>query len=115
MTVTTGRAAYGPGQAVQGSSTLENRSAGACMLPTRAFFRITNDAGSDVGSFAYTLELRLPVAAEPGRTFTSTFTWDQKDCAGSPCAQVAPGTYTVVADWSESGPYAVRTTFQITS
>ncbi|HET7720192.1 MAG TPA: hypothetical protein VFK43_09515, partial [Acidimicrobiales bacterium] len=115
VTVTTGRAAYGPGQTVQGSSTLENRSAGACLLPTRAFFRITNGAGKDVGSFAYTLEFRMPVRAEPGKTFTSTFTWDQKDCAGSACAQVPAGTYTVVADWSEGGPYTGTTTFQITS
>ena len=115
VTVATDRAAYGPGQTVQGSSTLENRSATACMLPTRAFFRITNGAGKDVGSFAYTLEFRMPVRAEPGKTFTSTFTWDQKDCAGPACAQVPPGTYTAVADWTESGPYTGRTTFQITS
>lgn len=115
VTVATDRAAYGPGQTVQGSSTLENRSASACMLPTRAFFRVTNGAGKDVGSFAYTLEFRMPVRAEPGKTFTSTFTWDQKDCAGSACVQVPPGTYTAVADWTESGPYTGRTTFQITS
>ena len=115
VTVATDRAAYGPGQGVQGSSSLENRSATACLLPTRAFFRITNGAGKDVGSFAYTLEFRLPVRAEPGKTFTSTFTWDQKDCAGSACAQVPPGTYAAVADWTESGPYTGTTTFQVTS
>jgi hypothetical protein len=113
VTVVTGRAAYGPGQTVQGSSTLENRSAGTCLLPTRAFFRIVNGAGKDVGSFAYTLEFRMPVPAEPGRTFTSTFTWDQKDCAGPACTQVPAGTYTVSADWTESGPYKGSTTFQI--
>jgi hypothetical protein len=115
VTVATDRAAYAPGQTVQGSSTLENRSATACMLPTRAFFRILDGAGKDVGSFAYTMEFRYPVPAEPGKTFTSTFTWDQKDCAGPACVQVPPGTYTVVADWTESGPYSGRTTFQITS
>ena len=114
VTVGTDRAAYGPGQTVQGSSTLENRSASACLLPTRAFFRIVNAAGKDVGSFAYTLEFRMPVRAEPGKTFTSTFTWDQLDCAGSACAQVPPGTYTAVADWTEGGPYTGSTTFQIT-
>lgn len=55
------------------------------------------------------------VRAEPGKTFTSTFTWDQKDCAGSACAQVPAGTYTVVADWSEGGPYTGSTAFQITT
>ena len=115
MTVRTDRTAYAPGQVVQGASTLENRSATACLLPTRAFFRIVNGAGKDVGSFAYTADFRFPVPAEPGKTFTSTFTWDQKDCAGSACVQVPPGTYTVVADWRESGPYTGSTTLQITS
>ena len=115
VTVVTARAAYGPAQTVQGSSILENRSASTCLLPTRAFFRIVNGAGKDVGSFAYTLEFRMPVAAEPGKTFTSTFTWDQRDCAGPACTQVPAGTYTVTADWTEGGPYTGSTTFQITA
>ena len=57
----------------------------------------------------------MPVPAEPGKTFTSTFTWDQKDCAGPACTQVPAGTYTVTADWTESGPYKGSTTFQITA
>ena len=115
VTVATDRAAYAPGQTVQGSSTLENRSGSACLLPTRAFFRIVNSAGKDVSGFAYTLEFRMPVRAEPGKTFTSTFTWDQKDCAGPACVQAPPGTYTVAAEWTESGPYTGSTTFQITA
>jgi hypothetical protein len=115
VAVTTDRPAYGPGQTVQGSSTLENRSGTACLLPTRGFFRIVNGAGKDVSGFAYTLEFRMPVRAEPGKSFTSTFTWDQKDCAGAACVRVPPGTYTVMADWTESGPYASSTTFQITA
>ena len=113
VTVATDRPAYAPGQVVQGSSTLENRSAAECLLPTRAFFRIMNGAGKDVGSFAYTADFRLPVRAEPGKTFSSAFTWDQRDCAGSACTQVPTGTYTVVAGWTESGPYTGRGTFQI--
>ena len=115
VTVATDRSTYATGQRVQGSSTLENRSASACLLPTRAFFRVVNGAGKDVGNFAYTADFRLPVRAEPGKTITSTFTWDQKDCTGSACVQVPPGTYTVTAGWTESGPYAGTTTFQITS
>jgi hypothetical protein len=115
VTVATDRSTYGRGQTVQGSSTLENRSVSACLLPTRAFFRIVNGAGSDVSSFAYTADFRSPVGTEPGKTFTSTFTWDQKDCSGRACVQVAPGTYTVTADWTESGPYAGSATFQVTS
>jgi hypothetical protein len=112
--VATAKSIYSPGEVVQGSSTLENRGAVACLLPTRAFFRILNAAGKDVGSFAYTMEFRIPVRAEPGKTFTSSFTWDQRDCSGPACTQVPPGTYTVVADWSESGPHTGRSTFQLT-
>ena len=115
VTVTTTKASYGPGETVQGSSTLANRGPVACLLPTRAFFRILNGAGKDVGGFAYTMEFRYPVRAEPGNTFSSSFTWDQRDCSGPACARVPPGMYTVVADWSESGPYTGSTTFQVTS
>lgn len=115
VTVVTERATYPAGEAVRGSSTLENRSATTCLLPTRAFFHIVDAGGRTVGSFAYTLELRLPVKAEPGKTFTSTFTWDQRDCSGSSCAQVPAGTYVAVADWNESGPYSGRASFQITT
>ena len=113
VTVTTEKGTHATGETVRGSSTLENRSSTACLLPTRAFFRILDAEGGTVSSFAYTMELRLPVKAEPGKTFTSSFTWDQKNCSGSSCAQVGPGTYVVVADWNESGPYSGRASFQI--
>lgn len=113
VTVTTAKSTYSPGETVQGSSTLENRGSVACLLPTRAFFRVVNSAGKDVSSFAYTMEFRYPVRAEPGKTFSSSFTWDQRDCSGPACAQVPAGPYTVVADWSESGPYVGRSTFQV--
>ncbi len=115
VTVTTAKSSYSPGETVQGSSSLENRGTRACLLPTRAFFRIVNGAGKDVGSFAYTMEFRYPVLAEPGKTFSSSFTWDQRDCSGPACAQVPAATYTVVADWSESGPYTGSATFRVTS
>ena len=114
VTVSTEKAAYRPGETIRGSSTLENRSAGACLLPTRGFFKVLNAGGEVVGNFAYTADFRFPVTAEPGKTFTSTFTWEQKDCSGSACVQVPPGAYTAVADWTESGPYSGSTTFQIT-
>ena len=114
VTASTAKSSYAPGEIVQVSSTLENRGAVACLLPTRAFFRILNGAGTDVGGFATTLEFRLPVRAEPGKSFTSTVTWDQKDCSSRPaCAPVPAGTYTVVADWTEGGPYSARGTFVV--
>ena len=113
VAVTTSSTSYAPGQTVQGSSTLENRGPAACLLPTRAFFKVLDAAGKDVGTFAYTADFRYPVKAEPGRTFTSAFSWDQRDCTGSACVQASPGTYTAVAEWTESGPYSASTTFRI--
>jgi hypothetical protein len=113
VSVVTEKASYGRGETVAGTSVLENRSAEACLLPTRAFFRVEDATGKLVGSFAYTTEFRIPVKAEPGRTFTSQFTWDQRDCSGATCAQVPAGTYVAVADWTESGPYTGRVSFQI--
>lgn len=113
VTVTTDRSTYGPGETVRGSTTIENRSAGACLLPTRGFVRILDSAGKDVSRFVYTMEYRFPVLAEPGKTFTTPFTWDQKDCSGSACVQVPAGTYTVTADWTEGGSYSGRGSFTI--
>jgi hypothetical protein len=113
VTVVTDRAVYAPGETVTGTSTLENRAAAACVLPTRPFFRIEDASGKPVGSFAYTAEFRVPEKVEPGRTFSGTFTWDQSDCSGAACAQVPAGTYVAVADWTESGPYSGRAPFQI--
>lgn len=113
VTVTTDKTAYAPGETVRGSTTITNRSAGACLLPTRGFVRIMNAAGRDVSGFAYTMEYRFPVLAEPGKTFTTPFTWDQRDCSGSACVQVPAGTYNVAADWTEGGQYFGRGSFTI--
>lgn len=113
VTVSTEKAAYRAGEPVRSTSTLENRGTTTCLLPTRAFFRIEDGAGRTVGSFAYTADYRLPVAAEPGKTFTSGVTWDQRDCSGPACAQALAGAYVAVADWTEGGPYSGRATFHI--
>ncbi len=113
VTVTTDKSTYAPGETVRGSTTIENRSGSACLLPTRGFVRITNAAGKDVSGLAYTMEYRFPVLAEPGKTFTTPFTWDQRDCSGGSCVQVPAGTYNVAADWTEGGQYFGRGSFTI--
>lgn len=113
VTVTTDKTTYAPGETVRGSTTIANRSASACLLPTRGFVRIINAAGRDVSGFAYTMEYRFPVLAEPGKTFSTPFTWDQRDCSGSSCVQVPAGTYNVAADWTEGGQYFGRGSFTI--
>ena len=111
--VATDQSSYAPGQTVRWTSTLENRSATACLLPSRAYFRVENAAGKVVGAFATTADYRMPVKAEPGKVFTSSLGWDQKDCSGSACVQVPAGTYVVVADWTEGGSFTARGSFQI--
>lgn len=113
VTVSTEKSAYAPGETVRFSSTLENRSATACLVSGRAFFSVENGAGRTVSSFAYTMEYMLPVRAEPGQAFTNRGTWDQQDCSGPACVQAAAGTYVVVAGWTEGGPYTGRGSFQI--
>jgi len=113
VVVATEQSGYGPGQTVRWTSTLENRSASACLLPTRAFFRVEDAAGKVVGSFAATADYRMPVKAEPGKVFPSSLSWDQKDCSGPACVQVPAGAYVVVADWTEGVSYTARASFQI--
>ena len=115
VTVTTDKTAYARGETVRFSSTLENRSATACMVSGRAFFSVEDGAGKSVGSFAYTANFMMPVKAEPGQTFTNSASWDQQDCSGSACVQVPPGTYTVIAGWTEGGAYIGRGSFQISA
>jgi hypothetical protein len=113
VTVATENPAYAPGDTVRGFSMLENRSATACLLPTRSFFHVQDASGATVSNFSYTADYRLPVRAEPGRTVTDGFAWDQRNCAAGPCAQVAAGTYTVVAEWTEGGTYRGRSSFRV--
>ena len=121
VTVTVERPTYGPGDVVKGSTTIRNNSSTTCLLAPREVMHIEDQSGKTVGNFAYTMEFRPPVVAEPGRTLTATFQWDQKDCSGSTCAQVPAGTYVAVARWPLNGPppsqsavYGpARTTFQI--
>ena len=115
VTVTVDKSSYAQRTTVGWSSTLENRSATTCLVSGRAFFHVEDGAGKTVGSFAYTANYMLPVKAEPGKTITNTATWDQQDCSGPTCTQVPPGTYVVVAEWTEGGPWVGRGSFQITA
>lgn len=113
VTVSTGKATYAPGEMVTGSSSLQNRSNVACLVSGRGFVHIEDAAGRTVSSFAYTADFQMPVKAEPGQTFSTPFTWDQRNCSSNPCVQVPAGTYVVVANWTEAAPYSGRGTFSV--
>lgn len=115
VTVATDKATYAPGETVRWTSTLENASGTTCTVSGRAFFHVEDASGATVGSFPHTADYQLPVKAEPGRTFTSSLSWDQTNCANGPCVRVPAGTYTVVAEWTESGPYVGKGSFGISA
>ena len=114
VTVATDKATYAPGETVRWTSTLTNASSTTCAVSGRAFFHVEDGSGATVGSFPHTADYQLPVKADPGRSFTSSLSWDQTNCANGPCARVPAGTYTVVAEWTEAGPYVGRGSFGIT-
>lgn len=136
LTLSVDKSAYGPGETVEGSSTLEKRADGRCLWPAWAVeFRILDGAGRDVfeaarsyggGSSFEQPPPRCesgpcgPPTVGPGTVLTGHFRWESctnpwpivaKDEA---CVPFPPGTYTVVADWTgpEGGPPA-RKTFDI--
>ncbi|MGH9264663.1 MAG: hypothetical protein ACRD1D_08220 [Acidimicrobiales bacterium] len=113
VVVTVERSTYASGETVEWTSTLTNRSATTCLVSGRAFFHVEDVNGKIVGSFPYTADFQLPVKAEPGKTFQSGGSWDQRDCSANPCALVPAGRYTVVASWTEAAPYVGRGSFQI--
>lgn len=113
VTVTTGKTAYARGETVTGSGTIENRSSTACLIPARVFFTIENSAGEIVSDFAYTADYRMPSKAEPGQSFSGTFTWEQGNCDLPFCEQVPDGTYTAVGRWTEGASFSARASFQV--
>jgi hypothetical protein len=142
VTVSTDKTTYRPGETVRGVSTLENRSARTCILPTGAAFRIQNSAGRDVLGDAPDVSITTadprganwpgaPAAVEPGAVLKGTFHWASYDCkvhppSGGACSVAfPPDAYTVTADWGGSmicpgcpppgSDISGRTTFQLVS
>lgn len=110
--VTTDKAVYAQGETVRGWATLENRSASACRLPTEMFLKVQNGVGKVVGDFSGNPDFQISlVDVQPGGTSTTTaVTWNARDCSGSACLPLPPGTYAWVADYF---PYDGVATFQI--
>ena len=100
------KATFAAGETVTGTSFVQTGRATGCLAPVPASFRIEEVAtGKVVGSSASVTEHPSPLMAEAGKMYTSTFSWDQKDCSGSLCAQVPSGLYQAVVQWSGGGPY----------
>lgn len=100
------KATFSLGETATGMSFVQTGWAADCLLPVPASFRIENVAtGQVVGFSAAVTEHPSPLVAQPGKTYTSTFSWDQKDCSGSMCVQVPAGLYQAVVQWTDGGPY----------
>ena len=100
------KASFALGEMVKGTGFVQTIRAANCLVPVPASFRIEDVAsGRVVGSSVSVTEHTSPLTAEPGKMYTSTFTWDQKDCSGAICSQVPAGLYQAVAQWTDGGPY----------
>ncbi|HVL04806.1 MAG TPA: hypothetical protein VM388_02390 [Acidimicrobiales bacterium] len=114
LDVVPSKATFSLGETVSGMFFLQTGRAGDCRITLPASFRIEDVAtGKVLGTVGATTELPSPARAEPGKMYTSTFSWDQSDCSGATCAQAAPALYQAVAVWSDGGPYRAWGEFRV--
>jgi hypothetical protein len=124
LSLTTDKAIYAMGETVSGSLSVEKTSESDCLLErvdsegfvyTASAIRFQNAAGRVVGSIINSSHSLSGVPAEPKKAYTQPFSWDQQDCGsdGSTCLQVPAGSYTVVGEWTEIGPFSGRASFGI--
>lgn len=119
LTISLGKKAYAPGEAVSVSSTLEKRSPGTCLLPDwRVELILMNSAGTDLTEVAGSTssshtadqykkwvdpcrpdDCRRPV--DPGPVLTATYSWEMIDCRNYPTGPVIP----VPPDGSHCRPF----------
>lgn len=139
-TVTMDQTVYTQGQAVSGSSTLENISGSDCHLElvdsegrviSKAFFRIEDAAGG--AEWFQSIEMSncgceqrdgkwVLVPVEPERTISHRFAYEPSECAESCPVVASAGRYSVVVEWMspsdydtkvrDSGRYIARGSFQ---
>lgn len=106
--VRTDRAAYRPGDLVGGVSTLRNRSASTCFYGSySATIGFLGPSGEPVGLTSNLHADALPgtlTALPSGGALSQDTVWDQRNCNGSQCLRVAPGTYALRGTWDLSGP-----------
>ena len=129
LTISTDRSAYSPRETVRGTSVLEKRSPGTCLLP-RWWLEtsLLNGAGEDVSGLAREKGHGLDISATDntcdeggcrnivttGAVFTNTFYWETIDCTSAPpvrpvppddshCVPFPGGTYRVVSYWTGPG------------
>lgn len=105
VTVATDQTGYTPGNPVKGFTSIVNRSSGICLLAARHTVAIEDTSGRAIGDLVSTFGSGEPVPAEPGRTISTGFSWDQRDCSGATCVAAPAGAYTVVARWTSSVDY----------
>ena len=99
------KATFALGETVRGTFFVQTHGATDCLVAMPASFRIENVAtGAVLGSVPSTSEVPSPVKAD-GKMYTSTFSWDQRDCTGADCTQVPPALYQAVAQWPDGSPY----------
>ncbi len=108
------RATFLFGDTVRGVNFIQTRTATDCLVPLPASFRIEEvGTGRVIGTVAAVTEFPNHVRAQAGKMYTSGFSWDPTECAGSTCTQVPPGLYQAVAQWTGGVAYRGWGEFQI--
>ena len=99
------KATFAPGETVSGTFFVQTHPATDCLVAMPSTFRIENVAtGAALGSVSATTEFVSPIKAD-GKMYTSTFSWDPRDCSGPTCTPVPPGLYQAVAEWNGGSAY----------
>ncbi|MGI8809039.1 MAG: hypothetical protein ACR2KK_14610 [Acidimicrobiales bacterium] len=115
--VSTDRATYRPGERVQATATLRNRSSAPCFY---ASYSVTHRIEDSSGQLMVPIPILVAdnftdTALVAGATMTQGPSWDQRACPdGASCVQAPPGTYTVKVSWGFLGaPVEGSSTFRL--
>jgi hypothetical protein len=103
VAATTDRPSYGPGEVVNITGTLRNRSSQTCTYAATIRLEIRDGAGKTVwgpiASHADYFAGGEPTLASGESAPTLSLPWDQQVCDGMHgCKPAPPGGYTIVAD-----------------
>ncbi len=114
--VMTDKPSYAPGQTVQITTTLRNKSATACFYNGYALtMSFKDDAGRMYSGVSVIADSFRDVPLQPGQTLTNSGQWDHRACAEPGCAALPSGPYYVTASWSIAGSrYDVLISFILT-
>lgn len=114
--VMTDKPSYAPGQTVQVTTTLRNKSATTCFYNGYALtMTFKDDPGHMYPGVSVIADSFREVPLQPGQTLTNTGSWDHRACGDPGCSALPSGPYYVTASWGIAGlRYDVLVSFILT-